>query len=582
MWAEGAAATGSNTVAVAWFGTNGNYISNNVSAPLPDGTSTWTELGVDATAPAGAAYGVLYLTSSKNTGSVFFDDASVVDVTGAFAALSVVPATSGVGHTLLNAGFEQGANGVPTGWAPTGPSTGTLSWASGTDHSGSYSVEISGSGTQAAWTQVINTGLLSTGEQLQATVWAEGAAATGSNTVAVAWFGTNGNYISNNVSAPLPDGTSTWTELGVDATAPAGAAYGVLYLTSSKNTGNVYFDDASASVVTGAFPALPAVPVTSGVGHTLLNPGFEQGANGTPTDWGATGTGTLSWASGTDHSGSYSVEISGSGTQAAWTQVINTGLLSTGEQLQATVWAEGAAATGSNTVAVAWFGTNGNYISNNVSAPLPDGTSTWTELGVDATAPAGAAYGVLYLTSSKNTGNVYFDDASASVVTGAFPALPAVPVTSGVGPTLLNPGFEQGANGTPTDWGATGTGTLSWASGTDHSGSYSVEISGSGTQAAWTQVINTGLLSTGEQLQATVWAEGAAATGSNTVAVAWFGTNGNYISNNVSAPLPDGTSTWTELGVDATAPAGAAYGVLYLTSSKNTGSVFFDDASVVD
>ena len=54
MWAEGAAATGSNTVAVAWFGTNGNYISNNVSAPLPDGTSTWTELGVDATAPGGS------------------------------------------------------------------------------------------------------------------------------------------------------------------------------------------------------------------------------------------------------------------------------------------------------------------------------------------------------------------------------------------------------------------------------------------------------------------------------------------------------------------------------------------------
>ena len=177
---------------------------------------------------------------------------------------------------LLNAGFEQGANGVPTGWAPTGPSTGTLSWASGTDHSGSYSVEISGSGTQAAWTQVINTGLLSTGEQLQATVWAEGAAATGSNTVAVAWFGTNGNYISNNVSAPLPDGTSTWTELGVDATAPAGAAYGVLYLTSSKNTGNVYFDDASASVVTGAFPALPAVPVTSGVGAPSSTPASSR------------------------------------------------------------------------------------------------------------------------------------------------------------------------------------------------------------------------------------------------------------------------------------------------------------------
>ena len=47
----------------------------------------------------------------------------------------------------------------------------------------------------------------------------------------------------------------------MDATAPAGAAYAVLYLASSKDTGSVYFDDATAAVVTGAFPAAARSPV---------------------------------------------------------------------------------------------------------------------------------------------------------------------------------------------------------------------------------------------------------------------------------------------------------------------------------
>ena len=472
---------------------------------------------------------------------------------------------------------------MPTGWGATG--TGTLSWASGTAHSGNYSAEITGSGTQAAWTQVINTGALTTGEQLQATVWAQGSAATGTNDLEVAWFGTGGNWITSNVSSPLPEGTSNWTELGVDATAPAGAAYAVLYLVSSKDTGSVYFDDATVSVAPGAVAALPAVPVTSGVGPALLNAGFEQGTDGAPAGWAATGppTGTLSWASGTAHSGNYSVEITGSGTQAAWTQVIDTGALTTGEQIQATVWAEGSSATGTNDLEVAWFGTGGNWITSNVSSPLAGGSSNWTELGADATAPAGAAYAVLYLASSKDTGSVYFDDATAAVITGAFPALAAVPFTSGVGPTLVNPGFEQGSNGAPTEWGGTGpsTGTLSWVAGTAHSGSYSAEITGSGTQAAWTQVIDTGALTTGEQIQATVWAEGSGATGANDLEVSWFGSDGNWITSNVSAPLADGTPNWTELSVNATAPAGAAYAVLYLVSSRDTGSVYFDDASAV-
>ncbi len=151
--------------------------------------------------------------------------------------------STGMEPLLLDPGFEQGANGVPTGWEPTSPDTGRLRWASGTSRSGSYSVEISGSASQAAWGQVVNTGLLSTGEQLQATVWAEGSATTGVNDLKVAWFGPGGNYLSSSVSAPLPDGTSSWTELSVEAITPANAAYAVVYLDSSHNAGSVFFDD---------------------------------------------------------------------------------------------------------------------------------------------------------------------------------------------------------------------------------------------------------------------------------------------------------------------------------------------------
>ena len=94
----------------------------------------------------------------------------------------------------------------------------------------------------------VNTGALSTGEKLQATAWAEGLGATGSNMLAVAWFSTTGTYLGNATSSPLPAGTSTRTELGVNATAPAGAAYAVLYLQSSENSGSVWFDDVTTTV----------------------------------------------------------------------------------------------------------------------------------------------------------------------------------------------------------------------------------------------------------------------------------------------------------------------------------------------
>lgn len=151
---------------------------------------------------------------------------------------------------------------------------------------------------------------------------------------------------------------------------------------------------------------------------------------------------------------------------------------------------------------------------------------------------------------------------------------------AGFVPPILDPSFEQGSHGVPDGWSTSGNGTMTWPAEPARSGRYSVEISGSGSKAEWKQVINVGVLARSEKLQATVWAKGSAVTGNNVLTVAWFGSTGKYLSNNMSPPLPKGASNWTELAVEASAPPGAAYAVLALLSSNNSGEVWFDDVDV--
>ena len=57
-------------IALSWFDINGTWISQNTSNRLPVGNTAWTELFVDAVAPAGAASVQLHLKSGDNTGTV--------------------------------------------------------------------------------------------------------------------------------------------------------------------------------------------------------------------------------------------------------------------------------------------------------------------------------------------------------------------------------------------------------------------------------------------------------------------------------------------------------------------------------
>ena len=47
-----------------------------------------------------------------------------------------------------------------------------------------------------------------------------------------------------------------------------------------------------------------------------------------------------------------------------------------------------------------------------------------------------------------------------------------------------------------------------------------------------------------------------------------------------SAPLPMGTTDWTQLKVAGRAPAGAVCYQIHLKSAGNSGTVWFDDVAV--
>lgn len=83
----------------------------------------------------------------------------------------------------------------------------------------------------------------------------------------------------------------------------------------------------------------------------------------------------------------------------------------------------------------------------------------------------------------------------------------------------------------------------------------------------------------GQSYTLSAWISGSAATGTNTVSIAWFDKNGTYLSQPTSSATPAGSFWWQQKTVTAAAPAGAVKAELHLNSKGNTGSVWFDDVT---
>jgi hypothetical protein len=139
-WAAGVNATGHTTIALSWYDRDFNWLGQNESAALESGTTPWTLMEAEATAPAGAGFVEMWLKSDRNTGHVNFDDVSFVDTT-----LGTPPVISSVSVTPASAGTSAVLSAVVVASDPDGgPITIAYQWSrNGTDITGATAATLS-------------------------------------------------------------------------------------------------------------------------------------------------------------------------------------------------------------------------------------------------------------------------------------------------------------------------------------------------------------------------------------------------------------------------------------------------------
>jgi len=175
-----------------------------------------------------------------------------------------------------------------------------------------------------------------------------------------------------------------------------------------------------------------------------FNNGFENSdGNGLPTVWRIYQNASLGFTANFSrdtsvaHTGIASAKISNSTNNSAGTASFFLNpvqYILPGQTYTFSAWAKGLNATGSNSISVAWFDNNNNFLSQNFSANLPLGTSSWQLLSFNSTVPTNATTAELHLNSANNTGSVWFDDVSFSQF-GVTPTLTPTPTPTQSGPT---------------------------------------------------------------------------------------------------------------------------------------------------
>ncbi|MEU4688183.1 cellulase family glycosylhydrolase [Actinoplanes sp. NPDC023714] len=147
-------------------------------------------------------------------------------------------------NSVLDLGFEAAAGNSP--WRPYLAEQGSAVRVRDVAHTGSGSARFSGTGRTSAGLPSVRTSPVNPvlpGQKWHAEAWAKGTGVTGSNEIALSWFDANDKWLGQSSSKQVAKGTSNWTKLTVDATAPAGAASVQLHLKSGDNSGSVWFDD---------------------------------------------------------------------------------------------------------------------------------------------------------------------------------------------------------------------------------------------------------------------------------------------------------------------------------------------------
>lgn len=155
--------------------------------------------------------------------------------------------SAGTVDLTFNNGFEAAdSSSLPLNWAIRSPTKARFARDTTVKHSGAASASISQSlpdpkGYPAFTVTPVH--YVQPGHSYRASVWVRGRGVTGTARMELTWLEPYGQVVGNTLSPTVPHGASEWTELTVNATAPATAGLVEIELGCYGNRGTVWFDD---------------------------------------------------------------------------------------------------------------------------------------------------------------------------------------------------------------------------------------------------------------------------------------------------------------------------------------------------
>lgn len=294
-------------------------------------------------------------------------------------------------ETIVNGGFEQVANGKPTGW--TGLSANAVYESVYQPvHGGGFSVKLTDNSTQAGNGLRSGNVPVVPGHMYKASIY--GRNESGTSQLYLEFWNAANTRIDVKIGT-IPSGQQ-WQALNVIGEAPAGAAYATLLLYQHQsNVGAAYFDDAALTEIPATFP---------------YNGSFEEVSGGKPAGWSSLGAAdVIASVTSTVYAGSYSLRMDdpsangGPGLRSGQIPVVPDQLY------EASVMSYNE--SGTSQLYMEFWNSSNVRIETKIGTNASIGT--WGRISIESYAPAGAAYATLLLYQHKaNIGIAYFDEAS--------------------------------------------------------------------------------------------------------------------------------------------------------------------------
>lgn len=389
------AGTNSDTITASVVWSNDGYggggeISQQTFGTVTDISSGWRKVDGVLTAPVGAyALGLNFASTDAQTiGEVhYFDDITVTDLSSSSAAAALnIGATNAQVITIGNSGML----------APTTIYGGGVNVTAGSGFINFTGANIAA--TSGGATYGTTTGALDITSATTATWKIAASGGTGGDLNIAAG---NGGGTANGGNLNLASGSAAGTGASgaINLTTPTStASSGAIQIQSGDSSttaaGNVSIDTGNSTVA----------------GTVVDDLTFESGTDNMAF-WGGTGTATQNCT--VAHTGSCSLDISGSAGPSTWEDSGDFGFgVTPGHQYAFSFWVESGSTPTAVGGAVSW-GTGSGW-QWSPSPIITDTTTGWTQVSWTATAPAGAQYGDFNLSIQTSGTDQYFDDVTAT------------------------------------------------------------------------------------------------------------------------------------------------------------------------